>query len=1802
MSTDAAAPAPADGSLADRGRRLFEFLARAQLMRNSPARSTASYDQVLWMRDLPSHPQLQAVHHQLAPEPGTPLLTIDRIPALAVPEVPAVLRAWLEGPTDVPDSEPVLRESIPNPKPQAEDGSDAHLRLNDQAQVVRAYTGWLQSWRAWAQQEQVDRPIRELYQVLFSMYVKVTTHNEELELTLGTALLAWAPNGPASAVCRHLLTCPARMDFNDSTGVITITAAPTLETLALEIDMLDPSLVPNPAHTDTIRTLAREYDGHPMDVASVGEIARRFVNALDADAQYEDSLSSPTAGPAPRAAFAPAFIVRKRSAQGLVDVFRSIAAEIASTGEVPEGLVPLLDPDQAPSTELETTPGAMVSLDDAGVHDGSDGEVFLPLPLNPVQLEIIRRVDRSAQTLVQGPPGTGKTHTAAALITHLLAQGKRVLVTAHTDRALKEVRGKLPESVKPLAVAVVGTDQSDMADLKVAVERIASRSSDNRHGDAQWQIQACLDNIDDLRRRRAAIRTTLLTARQSEVTQHEHGPYDGTLAKIAQQYQADAPAFEWLTQCVTPGADDPCPLDEQESGRWLKLLRDDSIGKDLLEAGQRLPVVDDLVTPEQFSELIDAEERGEAGMAAHSDLASHQAYTAVAALPAAAREALRTRMQELARKASELEQRDQSWMSEALHDIRAGRRSMWTARATDIRAMTSTVSPIVESLPIGTEVTATGTDPATLVGLATGVLEHLRGGGAVKTNPDGTVKVGFTTPKVIKSAKPFFDAVRVNRQVPVSAEHISAFLAHTEAQRQLDVLDKAWPASVTVVVEDTVRERLAWHQTELEQLDRLLALSSELETEEHHLAQAGLGRPDWNDISSVLTYARLVDAATASETAKAATAPLEMLAAITGATAVWETAAPVAKWLHAAVTGRDRDAYAAAFARVQRLYAVRDLAADRDSLTARVTSAAPDLAATVTAGPHEKQWTDQVPALPQAWAWASTGSWILDQDATDTNVLQAQINSLEVRIRRECEVLAATRAWAHAVSPDRLTGTARADLTQYAQLVKRLGKGTGKYAIQRRGEIRQAMDRCRPAVPVWILPIYRIAEQLRVQQNMFDVVIVDEASQAGLEATFLQYLAPKIVIIGDDKQVSPAGVGVDQQQLRDLADQFLFDDRFLASWHDPKRSLFDEANMRFGQKLTLVEHRRCVPEIIGFSNRIAYEPENIHLVPVRQFGAERLEPIKAVHVSDGYERGVSGNKTNPAEVDAIVDQVLKCLADPRYDGLTFGIISLSGARQARALQDALLKVVPAEEWAARELRCGDAADFQGSERDVVFLSMVSAPEDGQRLGALTQEMYVQRYNVAASRAKDQLWLFHSITIDQVPNSGDMRHHLLDYCYGVISRAANADGSGSTPVPDDIRVEPFDSLFEQRVFNKIVDRGFTVIPQYQAIGYNLDLVIVGAKGRLAIECDGDAWHGPDAFEADLGRQRDLERCGWQFFRIRESAWYVDQHKVLEQLWETLEQLDIRPSGWLEDLTEDDDATDTPDNAIEVAGLEPAVELTHTAELEPTAEPERATRPDAWLPTLTTGAGGPAHADEVATADAANDPDDDHESVLPSVADLNRTMRHPVDLFAAAESTPTAPVPPEPALRTTSSPEAGPTSPYEPRVMAPYVQFAGTAPNAMGPRPDVVDALRAIVAAEGPAVGYRLHRAYVGAAGGQRVGKQIGRALNMALADALRRGVLVADNPLNEAGIRPRTFRLPDSSDVIVRKLGPRTLDEVPPMELAHLLRDVATVTGWDSTETLFREALHLLGRGRLSAPATARLTRVLGLARALDERN
>jgi hypothetical protein len=160
---------------------------------------------------------------------------------------------------------------------------------------------------------------------------------------------------------------------------------------------------------------------------------------------------------------------------------------------------------------------------------------------------------------------------------------------------------------------------------------------------------------------------------------------------------------------------------------------------------------------------------------------------------------------------------------------------------------------------------------------------------------------------------------------------------------------------------------------------------------------------------------------------------------------------------------------------------------------------------------------------------------------------------------------------------------------------------------------RQRMDECRHSVPAWIMPLYQVVQTVRVQKNAFDVVIVDEASQSSPIALLVRYIAEKTIIVGDEKQITPLYTGVELAQAHFLRKKYLYDIPF-AEHMLPARenSLFSEAKLRFGNPIQLKEHFRCMPEIIEFSNILSYPNEP--LIPLRQYGAVRLDPIRTIPV------------------------------------------------------------------------------------------------------------------------------------------------------------------------------------------------------------------------------------------------------------------------------------------------------------------------------------------------------------------------------------------------------------------------------------------------------------------------------------------------------------------------------------------------------------------------------------------------------------
>ena len=159
------------------------------------------------------------------------------------------------------------------------------------------------------------------------------------------------------------------------------------------------------------------------------------------------------------------------------------------------------------------------------------------------------------------------------------------------------------------------------------------------------------------------------------------------------------------------------------------------------------------------------------------------------------------------------------------------------------------------------------------------------------------------------------------------------------------------------------------------------------------------------------------------------------------------------------------------------------------------------------------------------------------------------------------------------------------------------------------------------------MPIKKALESLNPKVNRFDIVIIDEASQSDISSLAILYMGRKLIIVGDDKQVSPMAVGVDVTKMDSLEQMYLRGKIPNAQLYNAKTSIYDIAATTF-KPLMLHEHFRCVPEIIGFSNMLSYDYQ---IKPLREASSSNLLPaVVNYRVEAGQRDGK--NKSNLAFV------------------------------------------------------------------------------------------------------------------------------------------------------------------------------------------------------------------------------------------------------------------------------------------------------------------------------------------------------------------------------------------------------------------------------------------------------------------------------------------------------------------------------------------------------------------------------------------
>jgi very-short-patch-repair endonuclease len=301
-----------------------------------------------------------------------------------------------------------------------------------------------------------------------------------------------------------------------------------------------------------------------------------------------------------------------------------------------------------------------------------------------------------------------------------------------------------------------------------------------------------------------------------------------------------------------------------------------------------------------------------------------------------------------------------------------------------------------------------------------------------------------------------------------------------------------------------------------------------------------------------------------------------------------------------------------------------------------------------------------------------------------------------------------------------------------------------------------------------------------------------------------------------------------------------------------------------------------VPDIIRFSNNLCYGGE---IRALREASSARVKPALVVHEVPG---GRAVDKINIQEASEIANLIVAMCGMPEYDSCTIGVICMVGTEQALLIDSLLRKRLPASQYQRHRLLCGNASQFQGDERDVIFLSMVDSPRPGKRLVLRTRDDQRKVFNVAASRARDQLWVVHSLDPERDLKEGDLRLQLISYAENPGTHTDRA--SKRERIPTDLEKELYTAL---RRLN------YDVTLHGKVGEYTLDLIVAGDGGaRVAIQCDGGRLLDSEQIEEAIERQQTLERLGWRFVRIRASRFFLDREAEFNKLCERLRELDVR----------------------------------------------------------------------------------------------------------------------------------------------------------------------------------------------------------------------------------------------------------------------------------------------------------------------
>ena len=1384
------------------------------------------------------------------------ILQVEKLPFLKPLAIDKELLEWISGDWgDYKSSVKLLSEKIIK-----ENNSLKVANIPDEKKEILEKL--LKNRQSWIEDQKKIETVRKLFDILYSKYLSLDRDSDTLELLVGNGIV----KVPNEDIYYPVLLKKVNFSLDAERNLITVVDSSDNDFITQELYLNFLAEVEN-INLDNVFKLGDkiiENNIHPISKNDViKDFFREFIHNLNPRAEFTEDKKISEDDNVITIEWKPILFIRKKD-DGKIEAINNIIKDIEEGGEIPGYLAELVGIIENDKKEIENIP-----------------DILFTKETNNEQMEIIKNIYSHKAVVVQGPPGTGKTHTIANLLGHFLAEGKNVLITSQTRKALEVLKEKIPNEIQDLCISMLDDDSSDLGN---SVESISEKI-------AYLNVENLKNEYEEIERNRNELKEDIKNTKRKifNIKSQESKPiiYNNesiSLKEAGEFLKKNEKELDKIPGIVSSGV--PCPISNEELD-FLKSGYKKSISKEEekeIELG--LNKISDFWSLEEFKEMLEAKREIKSKIELllknrkyhisdeilhiddkiTIDLEKFKKYTHIGNIIPDELKII------------------EDWKKEAcIAGIEnSGDRKIWLNFIKDIRRLCELTNNTKDKF-FKKDIVYKDMDVSTAKKL-------------IISLKNGIERPGFFFNHRLRKAKrEISDKITINKRILETLYDCDLALEYTNLIELKENTKNSWDL---LMAGNTLMDKAISDKNSFKQLysytDEIEYLLNWYEREKksflYKLENAGFqrlninrteGKPAYIDeINQIFDFIPVLKeliaiAKVGIEYRKIDKKRIDYLEKIEN---IIRKNSPLGNEIKIAIEKEDIEKYSETLKKLEVLAGKEELYKKHKDLLKNIKAVA-----NLWGNELEKGlFNEKIENIYNAWKYKQISQTLKELVEKPYESLQEDLLEKSEELNKLTAELVTKKTWYNIVKfieeKDNLAVSQA--LRGWKQTIQKIGKGTGKNTVLYKKHAKEKMLLCQKVVPAWIMPLNKVFDTLNPVENKFDIVIVDEASQSDISSLILLYMAKKIIVVGDDKQVSPSDVGVNIDKINMFRRKYIKGNVANDDLYGVRASLYSIVSTTF-QPISLREHFRSVPEIIEYSNKTSY---NNQILPLRDSSSSILKPAIVEYKVDGKRE----NKVNKVEAETIVNLIEACLSMEEYKNSSFGIISLLGDEQAELIQNLIVKRISAVDIENHKILCGNPASFQGDERDVIFISLVDSSEENKTLrlvGDGIEGATRKRYNVAVSRAKDQLWIVHSIDKNNL-KEGDLRKELFEYIDSVKENTFEK-------TIDEHRII---SKFENEIIKYLLEKNYTVKQQLRVGSYDIDIVAIYNNKKIIIECDGKNSNcSQEEIIINLAEQEVLERCGWEFIRVRASQYFRNPDKAMKELILQLEDKGIYPNN-------------------------------------------------------------------------------------------------------------------------------------------------------------------------------------------------------------------------------------------------------------------------------------------------------------------